>query len=341
MDKISFRVEIDEIHERRLKHAARTSGKPMTQVARELFMALPYPVSDRIEDFRAKHPLLFRKLEYWAGQRNRAGSLILEQVSEYVSDLVLVEEYEDARVAIARWGGVLGSQEKSALMTFLPDAFYDKEMKDRLRGLDCSSWYSTAEGDYAIVAEPVIEELEGGAITQNRYEAFILNADEMMIVDVDLRNEDGWMELDPVVTPSRAAALGALKVFCNENPGMGFRVYETACGLRYICTTHRFKADSRESLVIMRSLFCDPRYLVLCQKQATYRARLTPKPWRLVDFDAPFSLWDNDWFEEGVVCRRLDSVGSNVVLSGFMPMLNQHDAISGANHRPGVRQRLV
>jgi len=62
-----------------------------------------------------------------------------------------------------------------------------------------------------------------------------------------------------------------------------FRVYRTFAGCRVACTSRPFAwaVDAWQAERLMRFLDADPKYAALCGKQKCYRARLTPKPWRV------------------------------------------------------------
>ena len=138
--------------------------------------------------------------------------------------------------------------------------------------------------------EPEISRVtHGGAliarITRNSYGASVLNAARVMFVDVDIEPPDGNPRADHRRPASgnpatEDEALDALARVVAAQPGLAFRVYATAAGLRYLCTSRLFSPDSGESEEILKSLKSDTRYIALCRRQKCYRARLTPKPWR-------------------------------------------------------------
>lgn len=139
--------------------------------------------------------------------------------------------------------------------------------------------------DRAIV-EPVLERMDDpthpgrelARLTRNSYLATVLNAYDVMFVDVDTAADTSNA---PEEKPVRETdALDALASLCTARPDLGFRVYATRAGLRYLCTSRRFEPRSPDSAEILRLLLADPRYARLCRTQNCYRARLTPKYWR-------------------------------------------------------------
>ncbi len=62
---------------------------------------------------------------------------------------------------------------------------------------------------------------------------------------------------------------------------MGIRVYETHSGIRLILGIQMADPGSPESRKLLRSFHADRLYVDLCARQNCYRARLTPKPYRI------------------------------------------------------------
>jgi len=96
------------------------------------------------------------------------------------------------------------------------------------------------------------------------------------------------MKSEPEETSSRPApsqakieALARVKSYVDSNPGVGFRIYETLLGLRLIATHQLYDPAGEASMEIFRALGCDELYMRLCRVQKCFRARLTPKPWRI------------------------------------------------------------
>ena len=65
------------------------------------------------------------------------------------------------------------------------------------------------------------------------------------------------------------------------HPNAGVRVYRTAAGLRVILVNAPMDPESDEAAREMDAFKCDVMYRRLCKAQASFRARLTPKPWRV------------------------------------------------------------
>ncbi len=119
-----------------------------------------------------------------------------------------------------------------------------------------------------------------GRVTVNSYGVLVINCDRVMFVDVDTATEKEKGS-QPLISETRALEL--LDTFIANNPDYGFRVYKTFAGLRYLCTSHLVVPESDLAKSIMTELNADRSYRALCRVQKCFRARLTPKPWRMVN----------------------------------------------------------
>lgn len=158
--------------------------------------------------------------------------------------------------------------------------------------------------------EPIVEEFLGDdgeqtfVITRNRYGAEILNTDRVLIADVDLpeleaRSARGFLrglfrrnQPDPEGEPAPVVErLDRIARWAAERPSLGVIVYRTASGLRVFVTGVAEPATSAEGERILAELDADRIYRELCRANETFRARLTPKPWRLPGIKAPRGRW--------------------------------------------------
>lgn len=165
--------------------------------------------------------------------------------------------------------------------------------------------------------EPILDELfvdgeQVVVVTRNRYGAEVLNTDRVLIADIDLPELDGpaigglfgrlfgrrpAAPTDPAGEPAPVVQrLGRVMDWAAANPGLGVIVYRTASGLRVFVTGVPDPTTSAEGQRILAELGADQIYRELCRAHGTYRARLTPKPWRLPRMKAPRGRWP---YEEG------------------------------------------
>jgi len=185
------------------------------------------------------------------------------------------------------------------------------------------------------------------AITRNRYGAQILNVEKLLILDIDkpktsfgdlFRKKDAGQDKLKIFDMVRKLA-STLKY-----QGYGFRIYETYQGARVIVLGKEFDPRDRETSQVMSEFNCDQLYMTICQKQRCFRARLTPKPYRMnmrrykVPFpreseDTELQQWLADYERESRnfnVCKFIEQVGARHFVNDVVRL---HDDITGANFR--------
>jgi hypothetical protein len=161
------------------------------------------------------------------------------------------------------------------------------------------------------VPEPILDELlideeQVLVVTRNRYGAEVLNTDRLLIADIDLtglgESTSGGLlrrlfrrdtaRADPQAEPTPVVErLATLTDWARANPSLGVIVYRTASGLRVFVTGVDEPATSHHGAHILVELGADPIYRELCRTHGTFRARLTPKPWRLPGTKAQPGSW--------------------------------------------------
>jgi len=137
--------------------------------------------------------------------------------------------------------------------------------------------------------------------------------------------------------------------FAQRHPELGVRVYRTAAGLRVIVTGAQAPPMSERARELLTELASDPLYVELCATHDSYRARLTPKPFR-VDFSAPSWRWPfsddqarlghEEWLSEYrertdgfAVCRLVSA-------SGAIPDVDEQRLVALHDARCGVGSGL-
>lgn len=151
------------------------------------------------------------------------------------------------------------------------------------------------------VQEEILEQFPFGVITRNRLGCEILNVERVMYMDWDIdvqahlkTQTRGWFTRIRHVFagPSRAELEAAhreckqiryqqLRDQFKDLRMLSARLYETHNGFRAIITSSLFDPAEEVAQALMREFACDPLYARLCRIQGTFRARLTPKHWRL------------------------------------------------------------
>jgi len=106
-------------------------------------------------------------------------------------------------------------------------------------------------------------------VTRNAYGALCLNTEDVAFIDVDAdRGQENQ-------------ALGRIRAAHAANPSWAFRIYRTRAGFRVAAVHARIAPGSADAVALFDALGADPLYRKLCAAQASFRARLSPKPWRI------------------------------------------------------------
>ena len=120
-----------------------------------------------------------------------------------------------------------------------------------------------------------------------------------------------------------AELLTSIRDFGARHPELGVRAYRTRHGFRLLVSGADAHPASERARTLMAEVRSDPLYMLLCRVHDTYRARLTPKPWR-VEVDRFESLGTRtasapehqDWVRryrdasaQVAVCRLLEVTG--------------------------------
>lgn len=137
--------------------------------------------------------------------------------------------------------------------------------------------------------EEVLRQLHSGdtlvaEVTRNRYGATVLNTDLVLIADIDLPAEPrrrGLFRRRPTGPSAEDQTRERITGFARANPQWGLRVYRTFGGFRVLVLGADAAPGSTRATEILTQLGSDPLYVTLCRTHETFRARVSPKPWRL------------------------------------------------------------
>ncbi|MEN3942394.1 hypothetical protein WJU23_13935 [Prosthecobacter sp. SYSU 5D2] len=79
----------------------------------------------------------------------------------------------------------------------------------------------------------------------------------------------------------RKLALQHIRAFSNSHPDWHLRVYDTPAGFRILIMHQVFDPADEAVQAFFKDLSTDPLYAQMCRNQRCFRARLSPKPWRI------------------------------------------------------------
>jgi len=77
------------------------------------------------------------------------------------------------------------------------------------------------------------------------------------------------------------ASLERIDRFLQQHPDWNLRLYKTPAGMRILVTHRTFDSDESSVHDCFDSLDADPMYAMMCRNQRCFRARVSPKPWRI------------------------------------------------------------
>lgn len=143
-----------------------------------------------------------------------------------------------------------------------------------------------------------------------------------------------------------------IRQFIETHPSWNLRLYRTPAGLRVLATHQLFLPGDPEVASCFQALGTDPIYQQMCLKQRCFRARVSPKPWRIGIGDhlrpRP-GTWPvkeehmplrNAWLARYEAaagsfasCSLIESLGSGVIHPEVVPVQAWHDELSRATRQ--------
>lgn len=148
--------------------------------------------------------------------------------------------------------------------------------------------------------------------------------------------------------PEKAARLRVLK-FLAKYPEWNFRIYRTPAGLRLLATHRTFDPEEPAVYDCFNALGTDPMYSRMCRNQKCFRARVSPKPWRIgigghikprpgvwpvkPERMAERQIWISKYEATALSfasCRLIDTVGSGFSHPDVLAVQELHDRLSKA-----------
>ena len=197
----------------------------------------------------------------------------------------------------------------------------------------------------AEIREEILQMIDDhSVITRNRYGAQVLNAENLLILDIDKPKATGGLFKKKDTRPPKDQIFDMVRnLATTKYKNYGFRTYETYQGARVIVLGGSFDPRNGETKKMMDEFNCDPLYTTLCNKQGCFRARLTPKPYRMKmrpykvnfpreDVDTEFQHWLMEYERESrnfSVCKFIEQVGASQYMNDVVRL---HDEITGVGY---------
>jgi hypothetical protein len=187
--------------------------------------------------------------------------------------------------------------------------------------------------------EEIVDTRDGAVISRNLYGALVLNAERAMFVDIDFGDDPTPEHEQRALADARAWA---------QRHSLAMRVYRTFAGLRYLVTSATFDPKAPGTTQLLQDAGSDPLYVKLCAAQSSFRARLTPKPWRVglrppherfpfesEDNEANFRTWQAGYERASAryaACKVMDEIANSPAHADVAPILELHDRMACSDH---------
>jgi hypothetical protein len=139
-----------------------------------------------------------------------------------------------------------------------------------------------------------------------------------------------------------------IAAFLKTHPGWNLRLYRTPAGLRVLAVHGLFDPTSPAVQEFFQALGVDPIFTRMCVRQQCFRARVSPKPWRIgiSRHMRPATVWPIDparlperqkWIEEYeraareyASCKFIEALGSSTVHPAVADVQQIHDELCQA-----------
>jgi hypothetical protein len=186
-------------------------------------------------------------------------------------------------------------------------------------------------------------------VSRNSYGAQVLNASRLLFLDVDIgpASLGQWIARLFGAPSAEQNALAKLRDALRRYGRATFRIYRTASGLRALAVDRQFDPAGREAQDLMQATGTDAAFSRLCLAQRSFRARLTPKPWRCgvslppgrhprldVQMQQRFASWLRQYEDRSLryaTCRYIETVGDGSPGQNAKKLLELHDRATRCN----------
>lgn len=221
-----------------------------------------------------------------------------------------------------------------------PDVFFaDIDFEGPPTGLRADLWIALGLLVIAIAVRERMDSIQWGGILLAS--AFFLRRPVVhFIKDLILKSRGGVEKL----------ATHRISQFLEKNPTWNLRIYRTPAGLRVLATHQKFSPSAPEVLDGFKAIGTDPVYRRMCLNQQCFRARVSPKPWRIglgKRIRPSPGVWPvnpekqslrNAWIfnyenlsQAFSACRFIQSLGSGIVHPEIAGLVDWHDELCRAN----------
>jgi hypothetical protein len=232
---------------------------------------------------------------------------------------VVVHNGRKATIKRFGWSDISQDEALTHANTRVAEAIDLLKADKKLKRLERKISYNGADG--LPIREEIIKRIDDFVITRNSYGALCLNTPDVLFGDIDFpeisNSKSGIIFLTLLVIScilvfvlglSKLAFLSLLltpvfsyiytqfifkkpdyetehlesiKSIVAQNPDWRIRVYKTPNGYRILALHQLFDPQSDETIKFNDRFKTDPLYRTMCINQNCFRARVSPKPWRI------------------------------------------------------------
>lgn len=212
-----------------------------------------------------------------------------------------------------------------------------------------------------VICEEVIDRIsdqdgEAAVISRNAYGALVMNTPRLMFIDIDLpkpitglgQRIRSWFSRPTDTASPEQRGLDEIRQWQAEHDQYTLRVYRTRAGFRLLVVNWCFDGPDEAAMRILDELKSDRLYRRLCRSQRCFRARLSPKPWRVGagQSPAPFPFASQSgeqqyqaWYQRYTrlagafsVCHHVETLGQDPPHDGVIALIEYHDALCCGSH---------
>lgn len=265
----------------------------------------------------------------------------------------------DGEVQVEAWGWSDESSEQAASLA----AVRARRLAEAIARGDRNKGYLYGSNP---LREPILEQVSSasggllGVVSRNAYGCDVLNTSSVLFCDIDFDEKQQSAPPQGVFSslfgrkqeapPSPAEqAMAKVRKWGEAHSEWGVEAYRTKAGLRLVATHALFDPVSDDADEFFDAVNADPYFRRLCSIQKSFRARLTPKPWRCGSSVPParwpfrdpgeeqgFEQWRQGYQQSAAnhaVCERLGHVGSAQIHPDVQVALKLHDERTKADSR--------
>lgn len=157
-------------------------------------------------------------------------------------------------------------------------------------------------------------------------------------------------EHDKKLKSAEKMAFDNIELFCQKHSEFKFRVYKTPAGLRLLAINNNYNPKDKATVDFMKELGSDPNYIQMCINQNCFRARVSPKPWRInlkESLPHKTSIWPytpeklearQKWVDKYELksqnyasCKYIQTIGTGEECRDALRIQELHDELSRAN----------